>query len=143
VLDQKSNQIYRFPRADGGFGDATNWLKDGTSLSQVSDMTIDDNIYTIQNNQVLKFFKGQKQPFALEASATPVHFDKIYTTPDLSAFYALDTQNSRIVKYSKDGSILAQYYNESLKDGISLTVDEQNNLAYIITSQGLISVELQ
>jgi hypothetical protein len=143
VLDQKNNQIYRFPRAEGGFGEAINWLKDGTALAGVSDMTIDDNIYAIANNQILKFFKGQKQSFTVEASNTPIHFDKIYTTPDLSFFYALDTQNSRIIKYSKDGSILAQYYNEALKDGASLIVDEKKNLAYITTSEGLISISLQ
>lgn len=143
VLNQETNQVYRFPRADGGFGDQTSWLKDSTSLSEVSDMTIDDNIYAIQNNQILKFFKGQKQPFTPEASNTPVYFSKIYTTPNLQAIYTLDIQNSRIVQYSKDGSIIAQFYNEALKNGSSLTVDEANKIAYIATSQGLLSVSLQ
>jgi len=143
VLDQKTNQIHRFPRAEGGFGQASSWLKDGTSLSEVSDMTIDDNIYTVSNNQVLKFFKGQKQTFSLEASNTPVHFDKIYTTPDLQNIYVLDKENSRIVKYAKDGNLLAQFYNEGLKDGISISADEKNNLAYISTSSELISLPLQ
>ena len=143
VLDQKTNQIYRFPRAEGGFGEKTNWLKDSVSLAQVSDMTIDDNIYAVANNQILKFFKGQQQTFALEASATPVHFDKIYTTPDLQAFYVLDTQNSRVIAYNKDGSILAQFHNEAIKDGTFLTVDEKNKLAYITTTSGLISLSIQ
>ena len=143
VLDQKTNQIYRFPRADGGFGESTNWLKDSTPLADVSEITIDDNIYAVANNKVLKFFKGKAVDFTLESSTTPVNFDKIYTTPDLQNFYALDTQNSRLVSYSKDGNILTQYHNEAFKDAISLSVDEQNKLAYIATSQGLISLELQ
>lgn len=143
VLDQKTNQIYRYPRADGGFGEKTNWLKDSTSLAGVSDMTIDDNIYAIQNNQVLKFFKGKATPFALEASATPVNFDKICTTADLQNFYALDNKNSRVVQYSKEGSIIAQFYNEKIKAGLSLSIDEENKIAYVATSNGLISIELQ
>ncbi|EKE20039.1 MAG: hypothetical protein ACD_8C00059G0001 [uncultured bacterium] len=143
VLDQKSNQIYRFPRADGGFGEQSNWLKDSISLSGVSGMTIDDNIYVIQNNQVLKFFKGQKQSFTLEASATPVQFGNLFTTPDLQFIYALDTQNSRLVQYSKDGNISAQYFSKDLEDGISLGVDEKNKIAFVATSEGLISISIQ
>ncbi|HBI34419.1 MAG TPA: hypothetical protein DEA43_01285 [Candidatus Moranbacteria bacterium] len=143
VLDQKNNQIYRFPRADGGFGEKTSWLKDSTSLANVSEITIDDNIYAISDNKVLKFFKGKVVDFTLEASTTPINFDKIYTTPDLQNLYVLDTQNSRLVSYSKDGNILVQYHNEAFKDALSLTVDEQNKLAYIATLAGLISVTLQ
>ena len=143
VLDQKNNQIYRFPRADGGFGEKASWLKDSTPLANISEITIDDNIYAISNNKVLKFFKGKVVDFTLESSTTPVTFNKIYTTPDLQNFYALDTQNSRLIAYSKDGNILTQYYNETLKDGTSLSIDEQNKLAYIATSQGLFSLSLQ
>ncbi|NTW27074.1 MAG: hypothetical protein HGA36_01995 [Candidatus Moranbacteria bacterium] len=143
VLDQKTNQINRFPRADGGFGEATSWLKDTATLAVTSDMTIDDNIYTVTNNQVLKFFKGKKVDFSLEASSTPVQFDKIYTTPDLQNFYALDNKNSRVIQYAKDGQIISQFYSELIKDGTSLSVDEQNKTAYISTATGLLSVSLQ
>ena len=143
LLDQKTNQIYRYPRADGGFGEKTSWLKDSTTLTGVTDMTIDDNIYAIQNNQVIKFFKGKAVPFSLEISNTPVHFDKIYTTPDLQNLYALDNENSRIVEYTKDGSIFAQFHNDKIKDGNAFSVDEKNKTAYIATSSELISVSLQ
>lgn len=143
VLDQKSSQIYRYPRADGGFGARTEWLKDSTPLSQVSEMTIDDNIYAVQNNQVLKFFKGKKVDFSLEDSNTPVHFDKLFTTPDLQSIYALDIKNSRVIVFSKDGSILSQYWNDAFKDGSSLSVDEKNKIAFIGTSSGLIEMKLQ
>ncbi|MDD5397138.1 MAG: hypothetical protein PHW24_03715 [Candidatus Moranbacteria bacterium] len=143
VLDPKTNQIYRFPRAEGGFGARTNWLKDSTVLADTTDMTIDDNIFAIQNNQILKFFKGQKQTFTLEASSTPVQFDKIFTTPDLQNFYALDKENSRVIQFSKDGAIVAQFQNKLLSNGTSLSVNEQNKVAYIATPSGLISLSLQ
>lgn len=143
VLDQKTNQIYRFPRAEGGFGEKSNWLKDSAPLSNSSDMTIDDNIYTVSDNKVLKFFKGKAVPFSLETSNTPVVFDKLYTTPELQSLYALDVQNSRIVQYSKDGSIIAQFHDDTLKDGFSLSVDEKNKVAYLATSSGLVSLSLQ
>jgi hypothetical protein len=144
ILDPQDNQIYRYPRATGGFGDKTNWLKDSTPLSGISDMTIDDNIYCIQNNSVLKLFKGKKQDLNLEASNTPVHFDNIFTTIDSDSLYVLDAKNSRIVQYSKaDGSITKQYFNEAILNGKSLSIDETNKLAYISTSSELISVSIQ
>ena len=143
VLDPASNQIYRYPRATGGFGDKASWLKDSTPLAVISDMTIDDNIYCVRDNTILKLFKGKKQDLNLEASNTPVHFDNIFTTIDSSSLYVLDIKNSRIVQYSKaDGTIIAQYFNELLADGKSLSIDETNKVAYISTSSELISIGL-
>ena len=143
VLDSQDNKIYRYPRATGGFGAKTNWLKDATSLSGISDMTIDDNIYCIQNNTVLKLFKGKKQEFNLENSNTPVNFDKIFTIIDSQSLYVLDAKNSRLVQYSKEnGSITAQYFNEELKYGTSLSVDEENKTAYVSTLNEILAISL-
>lgn len=144
MLDPQTNQIYRYPRATGGFGSKTSWLKEDLSLGGISDMTIDENIYCVQNNYVLKLFKGKKQSFSLENSNTPVNFDKIFTNIDSSSLYALDAKKSRIVQYNKtDGTIIKQYFNEALADGTSLSVDEINKIAYITTSSELISLSIQ
>ena len=143
VLDSDANQIYRYPRADGGFGEKTNWLKAEASLSETSSMTIDDSIYLVQNNKVMKFFKGQPQALKLEDSQTAINFDQIYTTIDSDSLYVLDIENARLIQFAKDGgSIISQHYNEDLKNGSSLTVDEKNKAAYITTSEGLISISL-
>jgi len=144
VLDQQSDRIYRFPRADGGFGDKTSWLKDDVSLSSTSDMTIDDNIYVAQDGQIQKFFKGKKIATNFETSSTQVNFDHIYTTPDINSFYTIDTKNTRLVQYDKaSGTITAQYFNTELKDASSLSIDEKNKVAYVTTPSGLISISLQ
>lgn len=80
----------------------------------------------------------------MENSNTPIQFDKIFTTIDLKSLYAMDTQNSRLVQYDKaSGTITAQFFNEALKTGTSLTVDEKNKTAYVVTSSGLVSVAIQ
>ena len=143
-LDPSANQIVRYPRADGGFGAKINWLKEKADLSGTTDFAIDDSIFTIQNGEVFKFFKGKKEALNLEASGTPVQFDKIFTTIDSKSLWALDTKNSRLVQYDKiAGTITAQFSNDALKDGTSLAVDEKNKNAYVVTSSGLISLEIQ
>lgn len=144
VLDNQANQIYRYPRATGGFGAKTSWLKDEISLSSVSDMTIDDNIYLIQDNTIVKLFKGKKQEFNLENSNTPVNFDKIFTTAiDSQSLYVLDAKNSRLVQFNKEnGEITKQYFNENLKYGTSLSVDEKNKTAYVSTLNEILAISL-
>jgi hypothetical protein len=72
-----------------------------------------------------------------------VHFDKIFTTIDSQFLYVLDAKNSRIVQYAKtDGSIEKQYFDEELKNGISISIDEQNQKAYVSTASELISISL-
>jgi hypothetical protein len=89
-------------------------------------------------------FKGTKQDLTLEASTTPVHFDNVFTTIDSGSLYVLDTKNSRIIQYNKaDGTITAQYFNEALADGKSLSIDEASKVAYISTSSELISISIQ
>ena len=69
LTDAASNQIYRYPRAAGGFGSETNWLKDGTDVKSATDMAMDENIYLLENNQVIKLFKGAKVDLNLEPVA--------------------------------------------------------------------------
>jgi hypothetical protein len=134
LLDAKNNQIYRFPRAEGGFGEKTNWLKENQSLSGMKDMAINDNIYITDGNQIIKFFQGKKQVYSIEQSATPIAFDKIYTKPTSENLYALDKANSRIVKFDKNGKIIAQYYNDEIGNAADLAVDEEANIIYIFNS---------
>lgn len=143
VLDPVAGQIYRYPRANGGFGEKTNWLKGTNSISSASDMTVDDSIWAIQNNQINKYFKGQNQPLTIESSATPVHFDKIYTSLDCSGVWVLDNQFGRLVEFNKaDGTIIKQYSLDDLKTASSFSVDEKNKTAYAVTSSGLVSIAL-
>ena len=133
----------RYPRAEGGFGEATSWLKDSTSLASSVDGTIDENIYVAQGDKVIKLFKGKWEDFTLQSSQTPVSFDKIFTTLDSPYLYVLDKKNARVVKYEKaNGNIIKQYFNEFFADGTSLSVVTDNTQAFIATSQGIIQLTL-
>ena len=143
IPDVKNDKIMRYPRAEGGFGEATSWLKDSTSLASSVDGTIDENIYVAQGDKVIKLFKGKWEDFTLQSSQTPVSFDKIFTTLDSPYLYVLDKKNARVVKYEKaNGNIIKQYFNEFFADGTSLSVVTDNTQAFIATSQGIIQLTL-
>jgi hypothetical protein len=142
MFDSSTNQIYRYPRAEGGFGAKSDWLKDQVNFGKIDDIAIDDNIYILSNKQITKLFKGQKQNVNFESSKTPINFDLIYTNADSQFFYAADLENSRLVQFNKDGSISNQYFNEKIKQTTSFSVDEKNKKAYFITPSEVLSLSM-
>ena len=142
-LDSKNNQIYRYPRATGGFGEKTNWLKDSLDLKDACCLSLDENVYFINGGKVLKLFKGQNQNLNLEQTANAYVPSKIFTNSDIQNIYVLDNQNGRIIKFAKDGSLVAQYFHESIKNSTDFVIDEKNNKAFLSNSQGITSFNLQ
>lgn len=134
ILDSKNNQIYRYPRAEGGFGDKTDWLKEKADLSDAKDMAINDNVYITDGKNINKFFRGKKQEYAVEETATPIIPDKLYTKPASENLYVLDKTNSRIIKLDKDGKIISQFYNSEIASAENFSVDEEAGLIYISKS---------
>ena len=135
TLDSAGNQIYRYPRSDGGFGEKTAWLKDTADLASVQNMAIGENIYLGTTRDISKFFQGKKQVFTLEESATPIQIDALYTHRDGQFLYILDKANARIIKTDLDGKIVTQTYNAEIKNATAFTVDEKNNLVYVSTAE--------
>lgn len=137
ILDSSANQIYRYPRAEGGFGEKSNWLKDATDLSQAQDLAVSENIFVASKGSLLKLSRGAKVDFPIQFTATPISFDKVFTKPDSQFIFVLDKTNSRILKLSLEGDILAQYYNSEISSAANFSVDEQGNLIYVASEGGV------
>lgn len=138
LLDQNSNQIYRYPRADGGFGQKIAWLKDNITIKDAKNIAINENIFILNgNNEIIRLAQGKKQDYTIETTATPIAPDKIYTEQNFSNLYILDKTNSRIIKLDMDGHIVNQYYNEQIKNTKDFSVSEENNLIYISDASGI------
>ena len=141
-MDSHANQIYRYPRAEGGFGTKVNWQKDDTDLSKVSDISVNENIFAVSSDAIIKLFKGKKQDFSVEETATPLSFDKIYVAKNNSEIYILDKKNSRIVRLSPEGNILTQYYSEKIKEASAFSVDEEKNIIYFSVEDKIFSFNI-
>jgi len=137
VTDSASGQIYRYPRDTGGFGTKTDWLKGTNDLSQIKNMAIGENVYLIDSNSVLKFFQGKKQDFALEATATPIKADALFTKRDDQYLYILDKANARIIQTDLNGAIIKDYYSAAIADATGFTINETTATAYVSTNSGV------
>ncbi len=102
LLDNKNNQIYRYPRANNGFGDKTNWLKDNTNLKNSIRLAIDGNIFLLNSdNSIVKLSKGKITDFYAKIDKESKIKD-IFTNPKLSYIYILDNLNGEIIKLDKN-----------------------------------------
>lgn len=142
LLDSANNQIYRIPRAEGGFGEKTDWLKETLNLSEAKSLAINENIFLLNGNNILKLFRGKKIEFSLEDTETPILPDKLYAENSDSVLYVLDKTNARIVKLDNNGQILAQFHHKTLSNATDFSVSAENNLVYISDEEGVKSFEM-
>lgn len=142
ILDSASSQIYRFPRADGGFGTPTRWLRDTVIFDEASRMSINETLFLTSNNTTIQaFFRGRFVK-NLESLHTPLAVANLYTHPGLTYVYALDTEHKRIVIWDQEGNLIAQYFNEKLGEATTLTVDEANKEVFFTVENSLFSFKV-
>ncbi|MDD3487711.1 MAG: hypothetical protein PHF35_05075 [Candidatus Moranbacteria bacterium] len=131
-LDTNANQIYRFPRAEGGFGEGKSWLNSGADIKNANSFAINEDVFVADQNKISSYLQGKiDDKINFESPETPLSIDEIYSNPDLENVYALDNSNHRIVQFSKDGKIQNQYFNESISGIGSFTADEKNKVIYL------------
>jgi hypothetical protein len=142
VLDKTNNQIYRFPRADGGFGAGSSWLRDSLNFEDNTRMAINETIFLAPSgNTVSAYFRGRLVK-NLESPAVPLVLTSLFAHPGVENIYALDTENKRILVWNQDGALIAQYYSEALADGHTITISEKTNEAFVTTANALLSFKL-
>jgi hypothetical protein len=131
-LDPSANQIYRYPRAEGGFGERQDWIKSGADIKNSVDFAINDDLYVVSENEIVPYLQGKKDTsINFEKTSIPLAIDKIYSDSGMEFIYLLDNDNHRIVQYSKDGKIIAQYWNTDISGVKDFVVDEKNKKAYL------------
>lgn len=132
-LDPTANQIYRYPRAAGGFGDVQNWMKNGSDIRSAKGFAINDDIFVSGVGGMVAYLQGKADSsITFERPIVNLVIDKIYTEPGFSYIYVLDNQNHRVLQYDKQGKITAQYFNDAINSVKDFAVDENNKTIYLL-----------
>lgn len=142
VLDGTNNQIYRFPRAEGGFGSASLWLKDSVAFEGSPHMAISETIFVAPDKDAVQAFFRGKFVRNLESPNSPLSITGLFTSPDLANVYALDAENKRIIVWNQDGILVAQYFSEQLSEAHTIAVDETTGEVFLTTQNSLLSVKV-
>lgn len=132
-VDEKDNQIFRYPRAEGGFGEKTNWLSENVDLSSISSSAINENIYLISQNKLFKFFRGKKADFSLSEEIKP---DLISTQEEDESFYVLDKTSKKIFIFGNDGALQKEFSNEAFSQAKDMKSDLENKALYVLLEDG-------
>lgn len=142
VLDSSSDQVYRFPRADGGFGAGTPWLKDTVAIDTTSRLAVNESLYIATDTHTLKgFFRGREG----KSFEAPEHLTitDLYTHPKLQNVYVLDAEHARVVVWNQDGKLLKELSNDKFSEGQTLSVNEKAGEIFVSTSNALLSYKLK
>jgi len=144
AVDGKNNQIYRYPRAAGGFGDKADWLKDSADLSGASGIAISENLYITNGKEIQKFFRGKKQDFSIKnPEGKTIIPDEIYTIGGNDDLFVLDKENMLVLKLDKDGNILAKFFSPEIKNTTSFAISEQENKVVLSTENKVLAGDLE
>lgn len=132
------NQIYRYYRTLAGFSGPYSWLKQEMKFSQPVSLAIDGNIYVLDNDQVLKFFRGHRQDFSLNFKLTqPI---KIFTLANLNYLYILE--KNRVLVFDKKGQLIAQVINSQFNDLKDIWVNK-DKMIYLLNKQEILKFEIE
>jgi hypothetical protein len=135
-LDVANNQIWKYQTVPEGYTKVAPYFEgSAVSLAGATEFAIDGSVYMLfPNNMVKKYTGGSETQFQLEAVPSPYpgfgNITKIYTSAD-SKLYLVDSTNSRVLVYDKEGGYLAQYIYGNISNPSNLFVDEVGGFIYL------------
>ncbi len=132
------NQIYKYYRTLAGFSGPTAWLKQKTEFINPVSLAVDGNIYILDNNQVLRFFRGIRQEFNLNFELEqPI---KVFTLVDLNYLYLLE--KDKLLVFDKTGQLMSQYVSSKFSDLKDIWVDKDKTI-YLLNNQEVLEFETE
>lgn len=145
VLDKDGKQINKFVQTSGGFSKADYFTTISPDLSDATSIAIDGSIWILfKNGTIEKFTKGKSDEFALsgltKAFSNPL---RIATATDFSNIYVLDSGNSRIVVFDKNGSYKAQYNSDVIRNAKDFEVLETDKKIYVLSQNKVYQIDLK
>ncbi len=137
LLDQETNQIYRYDRVPGGFGTAKKWLKKPANLENATSFDVSDSIYIAFNNgKIQKYFSNElKKEFNLEENFEP---HKIRTKINQNEIFALDRKQGKIVMLFENNNQQVFFEDKKFKNANDFSVDFENKKVFVITKKNQI-----
>lgn len=144
ALDTNNHQIYKNDSARNGYSPGKEWVKEKNVIDNVTDLTIDGDIYTATpNGEIIKLVSGKKENFAIRGLIPELkNITEIWTYTDNNNLYILDNTEKRIVIVSKDGQTKNQITSPEWKNPTGMTIDQANQQIYILDSNKLFRIAL-
>lgn len=143
TLDTLNNQIYKHDSIKSGFSQGKEWIKDGTSIKNGEALTIDGDMFVLQDGKLIKFTSGVSQAFDAEGIDPVIGGGtSMWTYTDLSSLYILDPSNERIIILNKDGLLKQQVKANGVTKPTGMAIDSQSNIGYLLANNKIFKIQL-
>jgi len=142
VLDSASDQVYRFPRAEGGFGAGVSWLKDTVQIDKGALFALGENVFISREQSITSYFRGRVSN-NFDTGASDGVFISIYTHPGFQNVYGLNRDHARVVIWNQEGRVIQEFSHEQLEEGQALSVNEKTGEVLVSTKNSLLSFKLK
>lgn len=128
-------QILKASLAKGKLSDFTPWLRDKLTLEPGTVIALDGYIYVWSGGLLRQLAKGRETGFALQGRLQePIQNPRdLVTWRDAQNLYILDRALPRVLKYSKSGSLLGQYFDSQWGEPRALAVSADEKKGYILS----------
>lgn len=141
VLDRGNNQLYRYPRAENGFKEATNWMKESFELTDTAFLAINETVALAPSREhLLSFSQGKNTGVFVESDDThQVALQALATDNDSPFIYALDDQKTLSI-WNLDRKLTHQYTLSDMPDNAQfIAVDPGKNTLLVGNKEGVIT----
>lgn len=125
ALDGKNGQIYRFPRATGGFGEGLDWLRPSIAPDETASLSVNDMVYIFSNGLLRQFSRG-KEIRTFEQPHTVPEQLILASEPDNELVVGLDAPNQRLIVWNSEGTLVQQYFSDQLGDIRSISLYDRS-----------------
>lgn len=142
VLDTADGTIYRYPRADGGFGSKTDWMKEKGAVPFGASFAVDESIALTDGSDISLFERGAKLPTTFEYSSDMLLFTSVFLGEN-GTIFALDNKSGHLVEYTPDGSIAHQYRGDFFRDATDFAVDTTTHTAFVASGSSIFSAVIE
>lgn len=146
LLDRKKHAVWKYIATDFGFLARQNYLNPDvrTDFSNAQELIIDGSVWVLLPDGILKFTKGLGENFAFKDFSDTFTNISVFTTSDEDKnIYLLDKQNSRIVVFDKEGSYIAQYQWDELKNADDIVASEEEKKIFVLSGSKIYAIEIK
>lgn len=147
-----AKNLYTFSRAEktitryreGAFNKADNWLKQDYDLSKMTDIIVDGSLYLLSEDGKIHVLLSGYPTAVIELKLSqPLGIGpRFYFSEDTANFYVLDSANTRLLKFTRQGELLGQYISLSLKEARDLIVPKSETEAIILSGDKIYRLPL-
>lgn len=143
-LEEGTGNVYRYPRAEGGFGEGVLWTREPMP-ARTTAIAVSEAIYGTTGSSVSAFLRGRPaEGFSPEAPSAALSVTALCANPDAPGIIAVvDAPAKRVIVFSNSGSIVRQFFNESFADAGACSLRDDGSTVAVSTGRKAFLLHLE